>query len=489
MPLACTCSSPTIILFISAGIINIELETGKDSKCLNASGKSCSSHEEASEAIVLLNDTRFLDNKVKKGAATVAIPSLSLLEVCCGNVSTCIRASSMEQTACSLNDKPKDQSNCTGFEPDYSCSPSTNMVVSLLSNEPAASAQELEGINVDFQDNLGQDVAVEGTLFVHLVNENSAQLSGQPTEGIYVTKETVLQGLELRGKPGMYGLVFTFLPKEDVELNKLVENINITLRDCTIGEVSRDEGRICEMCDTNSYSFDPTLSSCLQCPKYAECNASTLTPLDGYWHFDSQSPVIHKCINKIACTRTDRSKDLANKAKHAVDALTSQLSYPQCSKVFCFLVLFHETCFRFISWFDCDGDMLNKANQILYCFQGYDGVLCASCFSGYGKMESHQCSKCQEGFLTVLYVLGSMLVMAALSAVLLAGGKKYKKMISAGTLGSPHDAQLRNTMEETENRESNNKSSVSNILKVRYACGPDSCGNAESMTLHLRICN
>lgn len=322
------------IIFLYAGILNIEVGSNENSNCLGVSSKPCLNGEQLTEAIFVLNNTRFLDNTVGKGAPTVSIPSLSLLDVCCGD-SPCIRASSMKQSTCRTDDKNKTWSNCTRFEPDFSCTPSNTMVVSLLSDEPSTSAQELEGISVDFQNSLGQAVVVQGSLFVQLANENSAQLSGQPTEGIHVTRKTVVKGLELRGEPGSYGLKFTFIPEKELKWDKLVETINVTLRDCTIGEVSKDGGRICEKCDTNSYSFDPTLSSCLQCPKSAVCNGTTLAPLDGYWHSNSQSPIIHKCLHKHSCIRTNRTADLAEKAKYAVDALSTQHSYPQCSKVRC----------------------------------------------------------------------------------------------------------------------------------------------------------
>lgn len=64
-------------------------------------------------------------------------------------------------------------------------------------------------------------------------------------------------------------------------------------------------------------------------------------------------------------------------------------------------------------------------------------------------------------------MLASMLVMAGLSVVLLAGGNKYTRMISGVTPSNAHDTQTDHTIEGTADSERKNGSSVSNIFKVQ----------------------
>lgn len=323
----------TTTVLLSVGIINVETSSYKDILRPEDSDQAYLSDKNLIETVLLLNHTTFEDNRVGGYESVLLVSSLPLLEVCCGELSTCIRATNIKQSTCSLNKRNKywRDADQTGPESGFIGRPLKKMAVLFSPNETARSAHKLMGLTVDLQDHLGISVVTRGILSVQLLQTTNASLSGQPTEGIRISKKSSIEDLELRGEPGLYGLQFSFAPEATGP--HLVENISIPLRECVIGEVTKDLGRLCEKCEVDYYSFDPMQPNCLPCPEHAECSGSTLTPLNGYWHNNSQSSMIHKCLHKLSCVNTNRTIILAEKARSAAHALTLEHNYPQCSKV------------------------------------------------------------------------------------------------------------------------------------------------------------
>lgn len=63
------------------------------------------------------------------------------------------------------------------------------------------------------------------------------------------------------------------------------DTFQIQLRDCVRGEVTAKLNQKCYKCTRNSYSLNPTDTSCLKCPLGAECpGGDQIITLEGYWN-------------------------------------------------------------------------------------------------------------------------------------------------------------------------------------------------------------
>ncbi|GMH44111.1 hypothetical protein BSKO_12045 [Bryopsis sp. KO-2023] len=233
------------------------------------------------------------------------------------------------------------------------------------------------------------------------VNSKAGVLSGQVDkviqEGIAQFNATILSG-----RPSYYELFLTFPGNPTLG----VVNLGVNVRECVrgehanIGKYSTDFR--CFSCPNDTYSFDPN-ADCELCPGNARCNGLTIAPNDGYWHFDSWSGKIEKCLSPVACAYTGRQKRLQTDSESA------------------------------------DGPLRHDQNYGL-CREGYQGILCGSCQDGYGRGRGFECTKCfTRGKSIVLLAVGLVWAMAVISVVV-------KGALKAGEpVGAPFNHEPFNT--------------------------------------------
>ena len=152
---------------------------------------------------------------------------------------------------------------------------------------------------------------------------------------------------------------------------KIRLDIPFSTRKCFPGETT--VGKECSKCPREFYGFDPSLP-CLPCESGAECGGgAAMVPMEGYWHSNPFSPVFRKCIKSTACAYTDRRQKL--EAFHEDPARVQEALRDLQDDV-------DQTQWR--------------TDSIDYpvCNEGYRGLLCGSCDSGYGHSYTGDCEKC-----------------------------------------------------------------------------------------------
>eukprot|EP00803_Ostreobium_quekettii_P008718 evm.model.scf_422.9 EVM.evm.TU.scf_422.9 scf_422:65635-70103(+) len=160
------------------------------------------------------------------------------------------------------------------------------------------------------------------------------------------------------------------LPSRDVEVD---------VRACIPGETPfRNE--TCSACESGRYSFSPDML-CARCPENAECQGSTVTPLDGFWHSTSKSTELHECINEKSC-RTDRATIRQIDGRSRSDLLAERAKVAHSN-----------------------GSLLEFSRNDEYpqCAPGHHGVLCGACDDTHGKVRSGSCIKCRGRARNVLF--------------------------------------------------------------------------------------
>eukprot|EP00347_Sterkiella_histriomuscorum_P016286 403353768 len=145
-------------------------------------------------------------------------------------------------------------------------------------------------------------------------------------------------------------------------------SILIDLRECELGEEFTSNGK-CQICE-NSYSLLKLTNpgTCQACPQEkAFCfGGSNIGPRQGYWRKSNQTDVFIACLNKEACL----------------------------------------------------GMIPPENNQIGSCVEGYQGILCADCQTGFSRSNEYHCSKCPNQALNVIRLSFILLGVIAIIVVL-----------------------------------------------------------------------
>jgi hypothetical protein len=94
-------------------------------------------------------------------------------------------------------------------------------------------------------------------------------------------------------EPGVIG--------QDGLLTKCSRSIALFRRPCGVGEFDGGVGSACLCCQAFTYSFDPDVTVCQQCPANAQCRADVVRPVVGYWHSSPMSLQMHKCPISGSC--------------------------------------------------------------------------------------------------------------------------------------------------------------------------------------------
>ncbi|GMH38954.1 hypothetical protein BSKO_06852 [Bryopsis sp. KO-2023] len=250
-----------------------------------------------------------------------------------------------------------------------------------------ASDQELPAIKITPLDSFGQ-VAMDNVTLRVEVATSGGELFGSPvtSEGVLMRGPTTVTGVFMRALPDSYNLSFKLTSQDGKRI--VTELLAVDVRECVIGEVSRDKGLRCDRCPDDFFSFDVTDENCTPCPvEKAKCSGGRLVPLDGFWHSGPRSSRIHACLTEEACTYPNRTNALF------ASKLNSPGDDPQCA-------------------------------------QGYSDLLCGSCDTSHGKSR-FKCTECQGGVPAGLALGGVMLALAVLSLIYVRNATAY----SEGVLG------------------------------------------------------
>ncbi|GMH38969.1 hypothetical protein BSKO_06867 [Bryopsis sp. KO-2023] len=250
-----------------------------------------------------------------------------------------------------------------------------------------ASGEELPGIKVTPLDSFGQISLDNVTLRVGVITPGG-ELFGSPvtSEGLLMSGRTTVPGMFLRALPDNYNLSFKLTSQDGKRI--VTERIMVAVRECVIGEVSREEGLRCDRCADDFFSFDVTDENCTPCPvEKAKCSGGRLAPLDGFWHSGPRSSQLHACLTEEACTYTNRTNVLFASNSN------STRDYPQCA-------------------------------------QGYSDILCGSCNTSHGRSR-FKCTECQGGVPAGLGIGVVMLALALLSLIFVKSAARYSQGVLA----------------------------------------------------------
>ncbi|GMH38933.1 hypothetical protein BSKO_06831 [Bryopsis sp. KO-2023] len=338
---------------------------------------------EVPEPQVQLNSTKFGGNQAEDSGSDIFLSSFKN-NICCDD-KCWSAADAMEEGVqkCGLGgisqrDRQKPAPLGTIFES-----------VSISPSEIAdhASGEELPGIKVTPLDAFGQISLDNVTLRVG-VTTPGGELFGSPvtSEGVLMSGALTVPGMFLRALPDNYNLSFKLTSKDGKRI--VTEFITVAVRECVIGEVSREDGLRCDRCADDFFSFDVTDENCTPCPvEKAKCSGGRLAPLDGFWHSGPRSSQLHACLTEEACTYPNRTNFLF------ASNFNSTRDYPQCA-------------------------------------QGYSDVLCGSCDTSHGRSR-FKCTECQGGVPAGLGIGVVMLALALLSLIFVKSAARYSQGVLA----------------------------------------------------------
>lgn len=112
--------------------------------------------------------------------------------------------------------------------------------------------------------------------------------------------------------PGNYHLKIHFNNTEVEEVE-----IQVQIRNCSIGEHQTSNCILCQTCDSLSYNFEPSnQDGCFPCPRHGDCSGRFIIPKSGYWHSSPCSHHLKKCLNEEACRFDTRTEGLRNTTRN-----------------------------------------------------------------------------------------------------------------------------------------------------------------------------
>lgn len=266
----------------------------------------------------------FSENTVLNSGPLMIFTNSLDFELCCGGRLTCSTGGNLTSKRC-IDENQVQQRVFGTFIKNLAISPSVIV--------DHSSGEEIAGLTVDLMDGFDDIVPMHATLIVKPPN-NSVELSGSPTTGMVLNGTSVVTGITVRAKPGEYDLNFEVTSTE-AGSQTFTKNLPVTVRKCQVGEIANADGIGCWECPENFYSFDPSKSTCDLCPENrARCDGPALVPLDNFWHNDSHSDNLIRCMNSNACSYPNRTNLLIAKAAKDISVgLAWDDGYPLCNKV------------------------------------------------------------------------------------------------------------------------------------------------------------
>ena len=273
-------------------------------------------------------------------------------------------------------------------------------------------------------DNFGQQIGVDNEMY-HVKIEPT-QSNSSASKNTYTVNST--NGSFLFGNNSN----FTAFPGDSLALN-IQSNIkclllksrnivvNITFKQCDIGEIIPSDSEICSLCPVNSYSLTPALNSSVICQPcrnvpglMCKTGGRNLTVNPEYWRYDESSLNVIRCLNPTACSpeipdTRDCSDTYLELKPGNITATCKKIShisdirrdYESCSSYT--LTLIEEYCAKFL-----DGTATGVCNR------GYEGALCSDCRYGWGKSKLYQCVECKLTFSFFVRMIGGALIKAGM---------------------------------------------------------------------------
>ncbi|GMH38931.1 hypothetical protein BSKO_06829 [Bryopsis sp. KO-2023] len=330
---------------------------------------------------VQLDSTKFGGNQAEDSGSDIFLSSFKN-NICCDN-ECWSAADGMEEGVqkCGLGDSS--QRDGQKLAPLGTIFESVSISPSEIADH--ASGEELPGIKVTPLDSFGQISLDNVTLRVG-VTTPGGELFGSPvtSEGVLMSGALTVPGMFLRALADNYNLSFKLTSQDGKRI--VTERITVAVRECVIGEVSREEGLRCDRCADDFFSFDVTDENCTPCPvEKARCSGGRLAPLEGFWHSGPRSSQLHACLTEEACTYPNRTNVLFASNSN------STRDYPQCA-------------------------------------QGYSDVLCGSCNTSHGR-NRFKCKECQGGVPAGLGIGVVMLALALLSLIFVKSAARYSQRV------------------------------------------------------------
>jgi len=224
-------------------------------------------------------------------------------------------------------------------------------------NDLGTVAQALVNISIWPEIVSGQDFLPPS---FHLLDELGQVMSADNTSSFYLFVSTgTMQGsIRATADQGVFVLSavrLTCPPNSSVEITATATGVSavtfrVHVRPCLAGEVQQPD-QSCFQCEAMTYSFEPSESSCLQCPEGAVCHGGNqVYPLPGYWRSSNVSSTFYACSQ-------------------------SCLGSP------------------------------SRSNPLGECGQGYWSNLCGACVPGYFRFAEASCKNCPRTSVNVVLSL------------------------------------------------------------------------------------
>lgn len=196
-------------------------------------------------------------------------------------------------------------------------------------------------------------------------------------------------------------------------LNASMEvKVTFSTRSCLIGEHGRDS--YCMSCPPEQYGFNASYDSCEACDPYAMCKGgASLVPRDGYWHSTPFSPRFYPCLSSQACTYKNRSDYLTNYYNNPVEL---------------------KEALEELELYLKDEGELPDFSGYQQCAEGYEGLRCGSCQTGFGNSLNGECIKCPSQrtvsiLLGMAYFLWTFIILGANAAITLLSAKSRIRLV------------------------------------------------------------
>ncbi|GAX76957.1 hypothetical protein CEUSTIGMA_g4404.t1 [Chlamydomonas eustigma] len=173
--------------------------------------------------------------------------------------------------------------------------------------------------------------------------------------------------------------------------------VTVNTRPCVVGEVAVLGGEACFNCSSGQYSFNPLNSTCDTCPQNADCGNLTdmgvVLPNQGYWHSHPFSVQFHPCSPTIACNYIERDSEITYATLDLISLLDNYNNLAALPNSSLALTMFNLTIF-----------------YSAQCAQGYYGIKCGGCSSGYGRVGTKGCFSCPSFAYNTLAFMAQYLV-------------------------------------------------------------------------------
>eukprot|EP00210_Caulerpa_lentillifera_P003723 g3556.t1 len=289
---------------------------------------------------------------------------------------------------------------------------------------------------IEFRDAFGQNA----TAALNFTGQTSGTVE---TDGRMKFSGTKLEGQALK----TYILKLKFLLTEQELIMEEPLTIIVIMRECRIGEFTRIDSDVieCIECRAGTFGSNASRLKCTSCEDMdgGQCFGRAAVPEDHYWHRSSLSLKMTRCIGQEACRYDGRFRTL-NETETEAHLRGNNISY--------------------------------RNGENIQCSKGYEGILCGSCESGYGR-EADRCRKCASRgvryLVFILLILWAILFLGYFvrSVIRLSARIKFNKKFGTAVRQSsqnlvPPVEQLPSSSNAPENTEHDNQTNANGEIST-----------------------